>query len=155
GTSREIPRSSFALPDLQFVNQCAYFDYQRDKVFLRTNDAIRKAKAMKKRWEKPRRLKINKTIEVRSRKGPACNCTSLSQHYDKTSTKLAFDLRVSESGIRRQVILCKAALHYCKACHKYFLPLRYKMCSKHFHALMSWTMYRHVVHRVSFERLAE
>ena len=41
-TSREIPRSSFALPDLQFVNQCAYFDYQREKVFLRTNDAIRK-----------------------------------------------------------------------------------------------------------------
>jgi hypothetical protein len=108
---------------------------------------------MKKRQEKPRKLKINKTIEVRSRKCPSCDCTSLVRHYDKTRTKLAYDLRVSESGIRRQVILCKAALHYCQGCHGYFLPPRYRRSAKHFHSLMSWTMYQHVVHRVSFEML--
>ena len=152
-TSRETPRSSFAHPDLQFVTQCAYFDYQREKVFLRTNDAIRRANSVKKRFEKPRKLKINKTIEVRSRKCPSCANTSLVRHFDKTRSKIAYDLRVSESGIKRQVILCKAALHYCTGCHGYFLPRRYRRTAKHFHSLMSWTMYQHVVHRVSFEML--
>jgi predicted RecB family nuclease len=154
-TSREIPRSSFALPDLQFVNQCAYFDYQREKVFLRTNEAVRKANSMKKLREKPRKLKINKTIEVRSRKCPFCSSTSLVPHFDKTRTKLAYDLRVSESGVRRQVILCKAPVHYCQGCHDYFLPPRYRRIAKYFHSLMSWTMYQHVVHRVSFEMLED
>jgi predicted RecB family nuclease len=151
--SREIPRTSFAHPDLQFVTQCAYFDYQREKVFLRTNDAVRRANSMKKRQEKPRKLKIDKVIEVQSRKCPTCAFSSPVRHFDKSRSKLAYNLRVSESGIKRQVILCKAALHYCTGCHGYFLPPRYKRAAKHFHSLMSWTMYQHVVHRVSFEML--
>ena len=155
GTSREIPRASFAHHDLLFVNQCAYFDYQRERVYLYTNDSIRKAKSMKEKLERPRKHRINRMIEVRSRKCPSCGGTSLVRHYDKTRMKLAYDLRVSESGIRRQVILHKAALHYCSECHGYFLPPRYKRAAKHYHTLTSWAMYQYVVHRVSFEMLED
>jgi hypothetical protein len=108
---------------------------------------------MKERQEKPKKLKVTLTIEVRSRKCPVCGGVSLVRHYSKTRSKIAYDLRVSESGIRRQVILCTAALHYCTVCNRYFLPPRYRRSAKHYHSLMSWTMYQHVVHRVSFEML--
>ena len=35
----------FALPDFCYVNEHAYFDYQRDKVFVRTNKTLRKGRA--------------------------------------------------------------------------------------------------------------
>src|SRR5688572_1923005 len=33
--------------------------------------------------------------------------------------------------------------------------LRYKKRDKHFHALKSWAMYQHIVHRISFQNLEE
>ena len=33
---REWGRAEFAVPDFEFINNCAYFDYQRDRIFSRT-----------------------------------------------------------------------------------------------------------------------
>lgn len=33
-------RSEFTIPDFEIINKCAYFDYQRDKIFVRTNEAL-------------------------------------------------------------------------------------------------------------------
>ena len=33
----------FAIQDLDHVNRCAYFDYQREKVYLRTSKAVKRA----------------------------------------------------------------------------------------------------------------
>jgi predicted RecB family nuclease len=33
-------RNVFAFPELEFVNSCAYFDYQHEKIFWRTNDEV-------------------------------------------------------------------------------------------------------------------
>src|SRR3954451_7264636 len=110
---------------------------------------------IKKKIKRARKLRINKVIEVRSRKCPRCGGTSLVRHESNIHTKHSYDLRVTESGIRRQVIICKALLHYCKQCSRYFLPTRYKRAAKYFHSLMSWAMYEHVVHRISFENLTE
>src|SRR5262249_39332608 len=35
-------RLSFAVPDFAFVNERAYFDYQRDRVYIRTSRALKK-----------------------------------------------------------------------------------------------------------------
>ena len=34
---RDWGRPGFCLPDFDYINKCAYFDYQRERVFLRTN----------------------------------------------------------------------------------------------------------------------
>jgi RNase_H superfamily len=36
-------RPNFTLEDFDHINRCAYFDYQREKVFLRTNGVVRRA----------------------------------------------------------------------------------------------------------------
>jgi predicted RecB family nuclease len=151
--SPEHGRAMSALPDLNFINKCAYFDYQHEKVFLRTSAVVQKAQSRKEKGNRPRKLPINRTIEVSSRKCPHCGSTSLVRSPKIIHTKLAYDLKVSASGVRRQVIACTAALHRCTACGHSFLPRKYKKRDKHFHSLKGWTMYHHVVHRISFEKL--
>ena len=36
-------RNTFAFPEFEFVNNCAYFDYQHEKIFWRTNDEVKKS----------------------------------------------------------------------------------------------------------------
>jgi predicted RecB family nuclease len=36
-------RPNFTLEDFDHINRCAYFDYQRERVFLRTNEAVKRA----------------------------------------------------------------------------------------------------------------
>jgi predicted RecB family nuclease len=149
----ELSRAGFALPDLDHVNQCAYFAYQRQKVYLRTSPVIRKANARKRQGRHPRKLAISRRIEVTGRKCPHCGSASLDRYPHHPHTKIAYDLKVTASGIRRQVIACTAALHRCRDCNKAFLPPRYKRRDKHFHSLKRWAMYHHIAHRISFVNL--
>ena len=52
---------NFQLNNLEFINQRAYFDYQRDKIFLRTNKNLRNLK-QPKRNQKNRKYKVNKSL---------------------------------------------------------------------------------------------
>jgi predicted RecB family nuclease len=153
-TRRDFGRGHFAFPELEYVNQCAYFDYQRDKVFLRTNKTLRRVHTQKGRRRR-KKLRVNRRIVIRSLRCPQCQGKAIRHIQDKLHVKLAYDLRITQGGIRRQVIECVAPLHRCLDCHRDFLPDRYKRCAKHFHVLKSWAMYQHVAHRVSFQRLEE
>ena len=90
---------------------------------------------------------------MRSNRCPHCNDIDITRFPEKTHIKVAYDLKISRTGIRRQVIHCAAALHKCKGCEKFFLPKRYKRRDKHFHALKSWAMYHHIAHRISLVNL--
>jgi predicted RecB family nuclease len=153
-TSWEFGRQHFAFPELEYVSRCAYFDYQRDKIFLRTNKTIRQVHARKVR-RRMRKLRVNRRIVIRSLRCPFCQGRAIRRYPDKMHVKLAYDLRITGSGIRRQVIECAAALHHCLDCYRSFLPRRYKRRDKHFHALKSWAMYQHIAHLVSFQRIEE
>src|SRR5262245_59210139 len=66
---------------------------------------------------------------------------------------MAYDLRFTAGGIRRQVIRCTAVRHQCQDCGKGFLPERYRRRDKHLHGLKSWAMYLHVAHGLSLRQL--
>jgi predicted RecB family nuclease len=150
----EFGQQQFTFPELEYVNRCAYFDYQRDKIFVRTNKTLRQVHARKVR-RRVRKLRINRRIVIRSLQCPFCRGRAIQRYPDKMHVKLAYDLRLTGGGIRRQVIECTAALHHCLDCNRNFLPRRYKRRDKHFHALKSWAMYQHIAHCVSFQRIEE
>jgi hypothetical protein len=68
-------------------------------------------------------------------------------------SKLAYDLKFTAGGIRRQVIRCIAIQHECRDCKRTFLPKHYKRRDKHLHGLKSWAMYQLVVHRISLHHM--
>jgi predicted RecB family nuclease len=150
---REWGRVNFAIQDFDYVNRCAWFDYQREKVFLHTGKAVRRACLRQRKQREKAKVPVNREIEFRSYICPRCKGKRLTRLGSDIHSKLAYDLKFTAGGIRRQVIRCIAARYRCQDCGLLFLPKRYKRRDKHLHGLKSWAMYQHVAHRISFEHL--
>jgi predicted RecB family nuclease len=146
-------RPKFALQDFDHINRCAYFDYQRDKVFVRTSKAIRWACLRQCKHKKRAKLPANKMVEITCDSCPFCEGKRVIRVGKEKRVKMAYDLRFTTGGIRRQVIRCTTVRHQCEDCGKRFLPERYRRRDKHLHGLKSWAVYLHVAHRLSLRQL--
>jgi predicted RecB family nuclease len=162
GTVKKRGRKEFFDPNFQHINHCAHFDYQRQRVYIRSRRIRRKGNKKKPREYRNRTLRVNHRVKIISHKCPSCGSMELSRlpkaHFGKgcfTKGKRAFDLVFTSSGMRRKVIECKASVHRCLACGHIFVPERYQRLAKHFHGLMSWAMHEHVAHRISSPIVSE
>ncbi|MFC1635424.1 TM0106 family RecB-like putative nuclease, partial [Planctomycetota bacterium] len=147
--------------DYEYINKCAYFDYQRERVYVRTSKTLRKRKR-KKRTGHNRNgtLRVTKRVEIAASRCPCCKSMDLARKVRGTKAgvrrpirKRAFDLVVSPSGIKRKIIEYTSSVHHCRQCGHYFVPDRYARVAKHLHGLRSWAMYLHLAHRTSFGAL--
>jgi predicted RecB family nuclease len=145
-------RVKFAIEDFDHVNRCAWFDYQREKVFLRTSKVVRTACLRHRKRRKRAKLPVNREVEIKSDVCPYCQGNRLTRH-SKSRSKLAYDLKFTAGGIRRQVVRCTAIRYICENCKRTFLPQRYKRRDKYLHGLKSWAMYQLVVYRLSLNQL--
>ncbi|MCX6575217.1 MAG: TM0106 family RecB-like putative nuclease, partial [Candidatus Aminicenantes bacterium] len=144
--TKERPRwelfgpKEYALEDFKHVNKCAYFDYQREKVFLRTHrqfKIINKQRRMLKRTT----TCSNRIIDIECKRCPACRKCSIEKI--KQMGRRFFDLKFSKSGIKRWITRIQSYRYKCRRCGHVFSsearsrggPYRYG------HALMSWCVY--------------
>jgi predicted RecB family nuclease len=148
-------RPKFALQDFDHVNRCSYFDYQRDKIFVRTSKAVRRACSSQRKRKKQatRKGRVNREVVITSASCPFCKSNRITQVGQQNRVKLAYDLKFTAGGIHRQVIRYIAVRHQCEDCRSGFLPEEYKRRDKHLHGLKSWAIYQHVVHRISLHQL--
>src|SRR5271157_4356599 len=138
----------FACEDFDFINKCSYFDYQQQRVHIRTGTASRRSVGgMKRKLGKPR---ISQRVRLTARKCPECGSTSIFESGPFTQKKLVYDLRFTVGGVRRRVVECQAKTHRCRDCGNGFQPRRFKRLDRFSHNLKSWAMYMHIAHEVSF-----
>ena len=136
----------------------------------RTSTTIRRdVVASRKRRTKHQnaRLRVTEQIVIESRTCPNCHGKSLIRGIKRKDmvnpppqlrsphVKRALDLVVTPSTIKRKVIQCRSSIHTCQDCGEVFVPWRHKRFAKHFHGLMSWIMYQHIVHMISMRRIVE
>jgi predicted RecB family nuclease len=150
---REWCRPNFTLEDFDHINRCAYFDYQRERVFLRTSGVVRRACRGAGKRRKQCKLPANREVEFKSDTCPRCKGTHLHLYSRRVMSKLAYDLKFTAGGIRRQVIRCTAVQYECRDCRLTFVPKPYKRRDKHLHRLKSWAVYLLVVHRISLHQV--
>lgn len=142
----------FADPNFAFANERAYFDYQRERVYVRTSDVIRRARA-RTSASPNRQLLPTKRLTIVATHCPACQSERVLpgiQHSDrvpKPRLKRAFDLAIRPDGVRRRVIHCRSSVHRCEDCGTEFVPDQHQRLDKHFHGLKSWVMLHHVEYR--------
>ena len=67
---REWGRADFVIPDFAFINNCAYFDYQRNKVYIRTNPNLKRSQTRRRRKKGKKNLAVNRCVELCSRAMP-------------------------------------------------------------------------------------
>jgi predicted RecB family nuclease len=161
GAPKRWGEIAFVHADYQFINGCARFDYQRQRVYARTSKLIRKTRR-KAYQHRNRKLRASQRVQVIARTCPSCGEMDIIRWPKgkpgcgyKTRYKRSFDLVLTPAGIRRRVIEFRAAVHECRTCGTVFIPERYERAAKHFHGLMAWAMYEHVAYQASYREIQQ
>ncbi len=147
-------RVNFVHPDYEYVNNCAYFDYQRDRVYVRTNKPRKQKRASKQRSHN-RTLRASRQLVIVAKRCPICSSTHVGRGVKKKVQtqaprgKRVFDLVLTPNGIRHEVREYRGAVYHCGTCGHEFVPEQYQRLDKHGHSLKSWAMFQHVAYRIS------
>jgi len=141
------------IEDFEKINAYAYFDYQREKIFLKTNTRIKKAIKRGKQKRYPV-SKVNKIVKTpHPQQCPQCHHDKL--HRQDLYTKTTYDLKFIHTGIKKWVTQTVGMGFRCPKCRKSFVPESNKHIYKYGHNLMSWAVNQHIAYRISGPNVAQ
>jgi predicted RecB family nuclease len=108
----------FQVPELETINQSAYWNYQRERIFVRSSKQLRR---IAEKAHKPRQTKLeeNKTISWPAPSGcPKCGGTKIYKH--RKCSKTVLDVKFGTSGIKRWITKYLFRLYRCPKCRAVF-----------------------------------
>ena len=146
---RKFGTIDFFFKDLNFVNNCAYFDYQRQKIFCKTSPRLVKKKV--KRCYSKILYKANRQIDIPIER-KCFNCGKKTYRYG-TYWKKQLDLKFINKSIKRWVVSYRSIRMNCEHCKKSRIPQKFHKIPKYGHGLLSWTIYHNIVHHQPFGRM--
>jgi DNA-directed RNA polymerase subunit RPC12/RpoP len=135
------PRA-YTSEDFKKVVQCAYFDYQRERVYVRTHPHF---KVVNKKHRKFTRVasRINNVGSIESQRCPQCQSKKIKK--GKQMSYDLIDLKFFRSGMKRWITRVVTWQYRCSKCKHVFSsgegspnPHRYG------HGLLSWFVYSNV-----------
>ncbi len=106
-------RNTFSFPELDVINKAAYWDYQRERVYVKSNAHLKVALTRSSRARNV--LSPNKTIECpRPRSCPKCSSSKFFGHGKRS--KIVLDLKFMRHGIKRWIIRYRFHRYKCQDC---------------------------------------
>jgi predicted RecB family nuclease len=146
--------NTFLLPELEFINNCAYFNYQRERILLRTNATVRTALRREKRAAQ-RNPRVNRVVDFRRpTRCPRCGVEGPYMH--KRFRKTQIDLRFGPGYIKRWVTEYRSAQYRCQLCQKtWFLKKYLAIGTKYGRNLGCWLVYQTIAHKQSSGAITE
>jgi predicted RecB family nuclease len=161
GTVTRRGRLAFFHPEYDHINKCARFDYQRQRVYVRTLP-VRKKNTSNPGERRNRKLRVSSCVQIESRTCSACGSANLTRWAKgtkgpgkSTRHKKSFDLIFTPGGVRRKVIEYRTSMHECRDCGHVFIPERYQRLARHSHGLVSWAMFQHVAHQTHYRTIKD
>ena len=143
-------RTDYVLDNFYLINKCAYFDYQRTKIFFRINKHIRKS-IIKKDLSSNNFNKIDKIINNHPGECPNCNHTLF--HILNNSGKTVINIKFMKYGIKKWIVRYQRNKFKCKKCDKIIKLNKFNKFYKYGHNLMSWSINQHFIHKVSIRKI--
>jgi predicted RecB family nuclease len=141
----------YALEDLKYVSKCAYFDYQREKVFVRTH---RQFRIINKRHRNLKRTNTrpNRIIDIECKRCPRCQKKSIDEL--KQMGRLLIDLKFFRTGVKKWITKFHSYRYKCRKCgHVFSSEARSPGGQYRYgHALMSWCVYSNFFCGVNMSR---
>jgi predicted RecB family nuclease len=135
-------RIAFALPEMEAINKAAYWDYQRERVYVKSGKkGPRCSVPAPMRQDKP---KPNTTIGYQAASHcPACKSEKIYSHG--TRSKTVIDLRFMKYGIKRWVVRYMIHRQRCQSCGTIFRSsdLRWT-AAKYGWDLIAYAMYQNI-----------
>ena len=109
----------FVLPELDQINKCAYWDYQRDRIYIRSNPLLRRVARRNQRNKSRQILPVNVTVNA-SRPWKCRACASNEIKMNGRHSKLLYDLRYTTGGIKRWISKYIIDHYTCRSCGTHF-----------------------------------
>lgn len=121
---REYPQRfgpiNFAIPELEDINQAAYWDYQREKIYVRSSQRLKRVSSKVAKTQ-IKVLPVNKVIKCPPPDYcPKCKAMKIYK-YGKL-TKIVYDLKFGRAGIKRWVVKYLSHFYLCCHCRARFTP---------------------------------
>ena len=151
GFQRTFGRFPSALPEFEKINAAAYWDYQRSKVYVRTNKAIRKT--VEKTVKPVEKLAIDKEVIVEDKPARCTKCGASKVWPHLRMSRIILDLRFTRRGIKRWIVRYRYSSYRCGAC-KAQLTL-YPRASTYGQNLRAYVAYLLIEMRLSNQKIAE
>lgn len=143
-------KPDFVFKDFEHVNKCAYFDYQRERVYVRTNKefkSINKRKRQKKRWI-TYNYKPNKITKIQYDECHFCG----SKDIEKGDEIIRFliDIKFLKGGAKKWIVQYQTWRYKCLKCKKgYVSPNIPAYTERYGHGLISLCVYNHFARKQS------
>jgi hypothetical protein len=154
--TREYPQwfgpLNFALPAFEQINAAAYWDYQRNKVYVRSNNLLRRVSQRRQRSGR-KLMRVNKIIDLIDQRPACCSRCGASVIYrNGRCTQTVYDLRFSGAGIKRWKVRYLFNRYVCRRCKRGFNALSRQ--SRYGRNLSAFVVYQVVELRISQHAVA-
>jgi len=145
-------RNAFALPELETINKAAYWDYQRQRVYVKSRHKPKSHPARKHGYTSM--LTPNVTIEcARPSSCPTCNSKIVYRHGKRRKTTV--DLRFMQYGIKRWITRYVIQQYRCPSCRSTFYPPNRRWSAgKYGPELIAFTIYQNIELHLPQSRVA-
>ncbi len=112
-------RNTFAFPELDVINKAAYWDYQRERIYVKSD--VKPKRASNLGGSGPRVIAPNITIGCPPpRSCPKCASANFFKHAEYSKTLI--DLKFMRYGIKRWVTRYRFHRYQCQGCGAVFQP---------------------------------
>ena len=116
GFQRTFGKFDSALPEFAKINNAAYWNYQRSKVFVRTDKAVQRiVQKSERHYRKISAVEKEITVEDAPAKCPKCSATKLWK-YPPRRSNVVYDLKFSRKGVKRWTLRYRYAQYRCSEC---------------------------------------
>ena len=142
--------TNYVLKDFEEINSRAYFDYQREHIYLRANKKL--YRAVKKNENNKRAYnKIDRKVSLFPEKCPFCKSKNLIKI--RTSEKLQIDISFMRYGIKKNATLYFGGPSICGKCKRKVPCTNMKTLPMYGYNLMMWSVNQKIQYKQSSESI--
>jgi predicted RecB family nuclease len=146
GSPYGFKRNQFVFPALETINKAAYWDYQRERIYVKSRYKKRCKSA--RRTKRKRVLKPNTLIELppRTSRCPDCNSKLIYRHGKRSMTLI--DLKFMRYGVKRWIARYVKQRYRCRSCLKTFYSTDWRWTGKYGLNLVAYVVYQNIELRI-------
>jgi predicted RecB family nuclease len=151
GFQRTFGKFASALPEFEKINAAAYWDYQRARVFVRTNKTLQRS--LKKTLARVMKVAVEKEVKVEDKPSFCPRCGKSQFWTYRGKSHVVFDLKFTRRGIKRWTIRYQYNMYRCSGCRTEMTI--YSRDSKYGPSLRAYIIYLLIEMRLSHQKAVE
>ena len=150
---RAVFANDSLFPEIRFLNACAYFDYQQEKVSSKTSRALKEGERKRSISGKYfATLKPNTIISLVSKCCILCKSRKIA--IKSNLKRKVLDLKFTRSGVRRFITQFYSHKFFCHKCKSTFIPDGFPPFRLYVgHNLIAWVIFQHIANKQSFRTI--